>query len=313
MNYKVSVIVPVYNGEQYIRECCEQLVHQTLNDIEVILVNDGSEDRSALIINQCAEKYRNVVALHQQNKGVSAARNYGIKEATGEYIGFVDVDDRIEKDMFEMLYKFAVESNLDAVCMDKIGMEGEKTVFREREEWMSALFQADIKMSACNKLFSKSLLQENIFPEGKRIHEDLCAVYKVLSISRTVGAININKYHYIQREGTSSRDNIFSDKYFDAIEIANWIEEDAKKKFPELQDDIEARKAKTYLRISKIFYLRGNPEKYKNRIFEMKKYLKRLPKKKLKLYYSRNDIIRYYLYIYAMPLFLLLIKTIDNK
>ena len=313
MDYKVSVIVPVYNGEQYIQQCCEQLVQQSLKDIEIIFVNDGSKDKTALLLNHCADKYENVVVLHQQNKGVSAARNFGIREAAGKYVGFVDVDDQIDNDMYEVLYSFAMTNNLDVACMDNIGARGEKTIFSNANEWMSALFLADINMSACTKLVKKSIVNGKAFPEGKRINEDLCAVYKFFSISHSVGVINFNKYHYIHREGSSSRALTFTDKYFDAIEIADWITKDAKEKFPDLLDAIEARKAKTYLRISKIYYLRGAPKKYMGRILEIKVYLRNLPKTKIKFYYSKNDRVRYFLYIYALPLFLILLKTIDKK
>lgn len=313
MEYKVSVIVPVYNGEQFIENCCKQLVDQTIKDIEIILVNDGSVDESGTIIDKCAAYYKNVVALHQKNMGVSAARNNGIAHACGEYIGFVDADDQVDTDMFEILYTFAKDKNLDVVCMDPVGSKGEKTVFDNKLQWISALFKADIKTSSCNKLYRKTLLGENIFPVGKRIHEDLCAVYKALSMADSVGAVNADKYHYIHREGSGSTSPVFTDKYFDAIEIADWIYEDSINKFPELKDLAEARKAKTYLRMSKIYYLRKSPKEYKDRINLMKQYLKSLPKNKLSTYFIRNDIVRYYLYIYAKPLFLLFIKTIDKK
>lgn len=312
MCVKVSVVVPVYNGEEYIEKCCQSLQKQTLTEIQIIFVNDGSNDKTAELLNSCQSQYPNVTALHQENKGVSAARNLGIQKCTGEYIGFVDVDDMIDEDMYETLYTKACENNFDVICMDRIGAPGEITVFGKQKEWVSALFQADISMSACNKLFKKSLLQAPVFPEGKRIHEDLYAVYTAFTNATKVGCINIEKYHYIHHEGSSSRAPVFAEKYFDAIEIANQIYDDARIKFPDLKDEADAYKAKTYLRISKIYYLRKAPREYRDRIAEMKQYLRSLPKDKLRIYYSRNDMIRYYLYLYAFPLFMLLIKTIDR-
>lgn len=313
MKPKVSVIVPVYNGERFVNGCCAQLVCQTLKGMEIIFIDDGSTDQSGALIDNCAEQYENVFALHQANMGVSAARNNGIAHASGVYIGFVDVDDEVDPDMFEALFEYADEEQLDVVCMDAIGDAGEKTVFSDQRQWMSALFRADIRISACNKLFRRDLLQGKGFPEGKRIHEDLWAVYQALSAAESVGAIYLNKYHYIHRENSSSQARIFTEKYFDAVEIADWIYADAVRRFPDLQELAEARRAKTYLRITKIFYLRGAPVNHQKRILEMRRYLKSLPKRRLSTYFVRNDVIRYCLYLYTRPLFLLLLKTIDRN
>lgn len=313
MEYKVSVIVPVYNGEQYINNCCEQLINQTLDSIEIIFIDDGSNDDSRNIIDSCERRYPNVMGLHQENKGVSAARNYGLSVERGKYIGFVDVDDNVDLDMFELLYTSAENNNLDVISMEEIGDEGTLTVYEKQEEWISALFQTNIKMSVCNKLFKKSLLQGEIFPVGKRIHEDLYAVYYALLKAKSVGSINVNKYYYVQHEGSSSRADAFTDKYFDAIEIAEWIYKDAIERFPNIKDVAEVRKANTYLRITKIYYLRKAPDEYRKRIEDIKSYLKSIPRNKLSSYFIRNDLVRYYLCLYAKPLFLLMIKTVDKK
>ena len=98
--YKVTVVVPVYNVEKYLIRCIESLINQTLKEIEIILVNDGSKDKSGKICEKYALKYKNIKVIHQLNKGLSGARNTGIKIAQGEYVGFVDSDDYVEKDMF---------------------------------------------------------------------------------------------------------------------------------------------------------------------------------------------------------------------
>ena len=102
---KVSVIVPFYNVERYIEKCVETLVDQTLKDIEIILVNDGSKDRSIEIVNQFLERYpEKLVYLEKENGGLSDARNYAIDYAKGEYIAFLDSDDYVEKDMYDKMY-----------------------------------------------------------------------------------------------------------------------------------------------------------------------------------------------------------------
>ena len=313
MGFKVSVIVPIYNGEKYIENVCKQLQSQTLNDIEVILVDDGSKDNSRKIADECSRKYNNVISIHQENKGVSVARNQGISIATGEYLGFVDVDDSIDADMYESLYYAAKNNNLDVVCMEDMWSTEKLSIIIDKKEILSNFCLFKIGMSACNKLFKKSLYPRFSFPEGKRINEDAMAVYRALSSAERIGCINIDKYHYNRHEGSSSRSTVFTEKYFDAIEIADVMYNEIIEMYPSLLDMAEARRARTYLRISKIYYMRGAPKEYKNRIKELKRYLKELPKNKLTFFFSKFDLIRYVLYSYAKPLFLILIKTIDKK
>ncbi|SFR79580.1 glycosyltransferase [[Clostridium] aminophilum] len=311
---KVSVIIPIYNGKNFIEDCCFQLASQTLrDDMEFILVNDGSTDGSGEICDLMSAKYHNCKVVHQINKGVSAARNSGLAIATGEYIGFVDVDDQFDTDMYECMLKYADAEKLDIVSMEQGKIHGHELVYNDVDEWMNAFFLSTIGMSVCSKLFRKSIIPDDLFPEGKRIHEDLYATYIALTRACKVGILNVNKYHYIHREGSSSRVKVFSEKYLDAIDIADKIYQDAKTHFPNETDSNEARKARTYLRISKIYFLRGAPEEYRQRINKLKEYLSGLDKTKLNLYYKKNDLIRYQLYLNAMPVFLILVKTIDRK
>ena len=117
---KVSVIIPVYNVQEYLRECLESLVNQTIkDDLEVIIVNDGSKDNSQNIIDEYVEKYPELFKSYiKENGGQGSARNYGVKKASGEYIGFVDSDDYIENDMYEILYNEGIKKKLDIVVCD---------------------------------------------------------------------------------------------------------------------------------------------------------------------------------------------------
>lgn len=310
---EVSVIVPVYNGRDYIESCCRQLAGQTLKGLEFILINDGSTDGSDVICSRMAERYPNCRVLQQENQGVSAARNNGILLARGEYIGFVDVDDEIDSDLFETLYRAAAGGKLDVVSMEQFGQPGELSVMTRREDWMKLFFSARIRIPVWNKLVRSSLLEQPLFPVGKRIHEDLWATYQMLLRADRVGILNENKYHHILREGSSSRTMVFHEKFFDAVEIADWVYADAKDRFPGLSDLNEGRKAKTYLIISKTYYRRKAPKVYRSRILEMKEYLKSLDQSKLRRCFKRSEWIRYQLYLHAMPVFRLLVLTIDKK
>ena len=129
-NIKVSVIVPVYNAEKYLKRCVDSLLAQTYSNIEIILVNDGSTDSSPMICDEYKSDNR-VVVIHQENKGLAAARNKGLKNATGDYIGFVDADDFVKEDMFEVLLSTAVDNDCDMVNCGHFEVEEDGTVLRE--------------------------------------------------------------------------------------------------------------------------------------------------------------------------------------
>ena len=114
---KTSFVVPVYNTEKYLKRCFDSLVCQTLNDIEIIIVNDGSHDNSQLIIDQYSEMYtKKIIPLIKENGGLSDSRNIGLKHVRGEYILFVDSDDYVDKDMCERMYKKGIQTQSDVVC-----------------------------------------------------------------------------------------------------------------------------------------------------------------------------------------------------
>lgn len=122
MNPIISIIVPVYNVEPYLESCIDSILAQSFSDIEVILVNDGSEDRSGVICDQYLSRDDRVRVIHKPYGGVSSARNVGLQSAKGQFIGFVDGDDRIEKDMYKTLYELCMETNSDiSIC--KLGRE----------------------------------------------------------------------------------------------------------------------------------------------------------------------------------------------
>lgn len=114
-NVKVSVIVPIYNTEKYLNKCVDSLVNQTLEDIEIILINDGSTDRSGEIADYYSQKEVRVKCIHKENSGVSNSRNLGIKFAKGQYVAFVDSDDWCDSNMLEGLYNHAISNNADVV------------------------------------------------------------------------------------------------------------------------------------------------------------------------------------------------------
>lgn len=211
----VSVIVPVYNVEKYIEKCLKSLVEQTLKNIEIIIVNDGSTDNSKKIISKFAEKYSNIKYYEKTNGGLSSARNYGIKYANGEYVAFLDSDDYVEKNLYELMYKKALQENSDMVECDFIweyyGKNGEivKRKKDKRKKFKTLnQYVKNARVVAWNKLIKKQIIDDfNIrFPEGL-IYEDIEFFYKLFPHLNKISYVNTYGIHYVQRNGSILNSN----------------------------------------------------------------------------------------------------------
>lgn len=204
---KVSIIVPVYNVEKYIEKCLESLVNQTLEDIEIIIVNDGSKDNSKEIVEKYIEKYpKKILYLEKENGGLSDARNFAIPYAKGEYIAFLDSDDYVELNMYEDMYKIAKNEESDMVECDFIWEYSDKSkidtgeIYHGKHEMLEK-----IRVVAWNKLIKKSILDKTkvIFPKGYR-YEDIEFTYKLLPYFEKVSFLKRPCVHYIQRDNSIS-------------------------------------------------------------------------------------------------------------
>lgn len=193
---KVSIIIPVYNTEKYIAACLDSVLGQTLKEIEVILINDGSTDSSLKIMEEYRERYPDKIQLFsKENGGQGAARNMAIPLCTGDYIGFVDSDDYIECDMYEKMYQKAIETNADYVECDyvnvRVNEDGEEERIadygsRVREYTDKKDMFIDPMLAPWNKIYRRELLQKSDvrFPEGL-IYEDTAFCLKAISFINT--------------------------------------------------------------------------------------------------------------------------------
>lgn len=202
---EVSVIVPVYNVEKYLERCLESLVNQTLENIEIIIVNDGTKDNSEEIIKKFMEKYpQKIVYLKKENGGLSDARNYGIPYAKGEYIAFLDSDDYVEKDIYKEMYELAKKENSDMVECDFLWEYPNKVredigqVYNGKKEMLEK-----VRVVAWNKLIRRSILEKTQiqFPKGLR-YEDVEFTYKLIPHLNKVSFLKNTYIHYIQRENS---------------------------------------------------------------------------------------------------------------
>lgn len=241
--FKLSVIIPIFNVENYLEECLDSVCNQTLKDLEIICIDDGSTDDSPKILKNYASKDDRIKIISKSNGGQASARNIGIKEATGEYIAFVDSDDFIEPTMFEKLYQKAKNKDLDIV-MCKIATYDNQTTEIRDNVWYYMLgifrdfdkdifnhkdtfdFTCEIAVTPYNKIYRSSLIKDNniLFPEGL-IFEDEKFFYDVYLRANKVSIVDEFLYYYrVNRKGSTVE--ISQDKdYSDIILISKQIRE----------------------------------------------------------------------------------------
>lgn len=247
MNPTISIIVPVYNNAPYLRKCLDSILAQTITNIEVIIINDGSTDHSGVICDEYAGKDDRVKVIHQENRGISSTRNLGVARATGEYIGFVDGDDYITMNMYKKMHEACVETGSNiAIC--KLGREinGELinnnigdyyTKKMSHEEAMRELFKGVLyRFSLCNKLFKKECFDHVVFPEG-RIHEDLSTTYRLFANATQAVYLNVIGYVYVKQKDsilTSSYDEKRLDAFTGWDEIISFMQQE----YPQLSKEV---------------------------------------------------------------------------
>ena len=213
---EISIIIPVYNLEKYIRACLDSVIGQTYKDIEIIIVDDGSKDKSGKICDEYAEKDKRIKVIHKQNGGLSAARNTGLSEAKGKYIMLVDGDDFIDLEMCGMLHSAIVTDNADiAICgINNITETGEVILsLNDDSPLKSGVISADeyreemlkkgnwYYVVAWNKLYKKEAFENVQYPVGK-IHEDEFVIHRIIDNCDKISCITDRLYNYVNHIGS---------------------------------------------------------------------------------------------------------------
>lgn len=206
--YLVSIIIPVFKVEPYLKRCLDSVICQTYRNLEILLVDDGSPDRCGIICDEYAAKDSRIIVLHQENKGVSEARNAALNIARGDYFMCVDSDDWIEEDTCETALNFALNQQADIVCFGfKVhSLSGETRIIVpgkvgviNKSEMIGQLLDVDIMNSLLNKMFSKDLFKSLRLTKG-RYGEDMDIMYKIIHQSHTIYLIDTALYHYCKRK-----------------------------------------------------------------------------------------------------------------
>lgn len=241
----ISVIIPVYNTKDYLESCLESVINQSYENLEIILVDDGSTDGSSNLCEQFSREDSRIKVIHTVNEGTSAARNKGIQQAGGKYLGFIDSDDYIRKDFYEKLVNKISDDNDIVSCGVDI-MHPDGRVMRQSTPKVEIKYYGDeiirellinttyFNFSMCNKIFRRELFGGVEFPIGKK-HEEILVMYEIAKRSKKLTCLNEAMYYYTVREGSNSRHPFnLSNMYMAEATLA--IYEDVKQHYKKYTD-----------------------------------------------------------------------------
>ena len=233
---KISISVPVYNAEKYLRQCLASLVTQTFWDIEIVVVNDGSTDGTKEICEEFAKRDSRIKLIHKENGGIASARQVALDSATGIFMGSVDADDWVEPDFCEKMYSKAVDENADVILCDswyeyehvgkKINSYG-KDIPVDNAEIIEEALNGLMPCSVWNKLYKMDFLRKHkiIFEDGINMGEDVLFFLKVLRHTMRFVYLPECLYHYRRMPGEDSYTNrVTLDSYNQMLRIQDWIE-----------------------------------------------------------------------------------------
>lgn len=316
---KISIIIPIYNADNYLKNTFNCLSSQTVFDsLEIILVNDGSTDKSLEICEKYANENSNVVLISQKNMGVSSARNTGIRYATSEYVTFLDADDTIENDLYEKELELINCQKADIIVFDfkkrftnsklvKYRSKIFKVQLVEQNAIMKKFFSGVIGNQVVDKLFTKKIIDEVSFSPQYKIGEDMLFVYDSLKIAKKVIIdTSIDGYIYEIRED-SAMTGAFSKKFFDPVIICNCIYEDCKKR-NFLVDESKAHLIHECCKTLEYIYRHNVHNEYKKEVKELRKILLKYPIVKANRYLIKKQFAGFLLMRYSPSLYLFVHK-----
>ena len=318
---KLSIIIPVYNVSEYLERCLNSIINQTYKNLEIICINDGSTDNSLEILNDFASKDKRIKVINKKNEGVSKTRNVGLDAATGDLISFVDSDDAIVKDMYEVMIKNLNDAEIITCDKYKVveneiydyGKNDLKiTTFENNEALKEFLLSGSLGTVVWNKIFKKDIIGKTRFNTEITNSEDQLFLYEIYKKKPKIIKYNIPKYIYYLRENSASRSE-FNVKHLSVLKVANIIYDDVLANNSSL-----IKEADNYLFESFIIFIRklalstnkkDNLDYYNNarkKIISLSKTTKISKKRKLEVL-----ILKYFNFIY--PLFVKKIETHKQK
>ena len=328
---KVSVIVPVYNVEKYLRKCVESIKNQTYQNLEIILVDDGSTDCSGKICDDLSQTDDRIVVIHKENGGLSDARNVGMDASSGDYIGFVDSDDYVDEDFYEILVANLEKYDADISCCrysnvwedgtrEPIGNDGKIHIYEGLEALKEYIYGKTMDPFVWNKLYKAELFRNSKYPDNRFrftkgiLSEDNPFCIELFKHTHKVVLVGVAKYNYLQaREGAITSSKI-SQKRIDAVHYWDKVRQDCHKNYPKLEEYALRRQVLFYIGLyNKIYKDKEHQDEARNIQSFVKKHRKEIKEstvceKEIKISVSllcKNPI----LYGKAMQLYKKLINT----
>ena len=287
----ISIIVPIYNVEQYLEKCINSILNQTYTNLEIILVDDGSPDNSGKICDEYAKKDNRIKVIHKENGGISSARNTGLKVARGAYVGFIDSDDYIEKDMYEILYKNVKKENADISICSNYDIYKNKIIGTKKQGIYTVMTPEEtiIKMNSFgyfgfpvwNKLYKKELFYDLRFLTDKKTCEDWYFLYEVICKCKKIVYQSVPKYYYCLRENSLSQSNVD----YEMLKASEYSIKKEKKKYqgalPSVYTTYVFIRIKIYNQLLMCKNIKDRKIKMKQMRKEVKKNCKKIDKKEL--------------------------------
>lgn len=211
----LSIIIPVYNSKNYLKECLDSVVSNNLNQVEILVINDGSDDGSAKIIKEYSNRYPQIIYYNRENRGVSSSRNFGLRKSKGEWIWFIDSDDIILTQTFKEICQLLVSTNLDVFLFqyrefeDKVNYKIRKKVYLNnakekisRYDAMKSLINSNYATFPWNKIFKRTLFSNIEFPEDRNFTEDMAVIYRLYDKASLFYITTESLYFYRQRQNS---------------------------------------------------------------------------------------------------------------
>ena len=308
----ISIIIPVYNAANYLQDTVQSVLNQDYQDMEIILVNDGSTDHSLALCKEMQLKDTRIKVIDQKNAGVSVARNNGMKASKGEYLLFIDADDLLEKDMVSTLYNKAVETGADIVsCGAALVKDG--VVIREEfgtnklytynneEALKFFLIGNRVNIGVWTKLFKRSVIEGIEYRKDIRINEDKLFIFEALLRANKYVVYDVSKYKYIQRESSATR--TFDARWFDTIDVADQMVEIIRNEKSDLLFWAQINQIKVYYWLILMMYRnKKSIDEYADQYRRTVKLLKTAKLFKIRKYVSRNMWIQILMLKISEPL-----------
>ena len=275
MNPKISVIIPVYNVGKYLKRCIDSIIQQNYDNLEIILVDDGSSDNSGKICDEYAVIDKRIIVIHKSNGGLSDARNRGLEICTGKYISFVDSDDWIEKDFYKfavnnlgendlLIFDYYLTDGKNKKCINTLSKSCKLTV----GECLLELSKANIQSYAWNKLYKRELFLSIRFPKGRN-YEDQAIMHLIVHNCNRIKYFNKAFYNYYQNQNSITH-TVNLKNYRDFLYVNILRGRFLKKNYPEIY---EYHLSTIYAAIAKLCWLYHNDEKYKSRYEFLRKFI----------------------------------------